>query len=334
MEATLVLRDPSGVADARRHTLQIAKSIELPEKRHADAALVVTELATNILKYAGEGELLLRSFPASTVAGPQTGLEIIALDKGPGITNLVAAQTDGFSTGGSLGAGLGTISRHSDVFDIYSLSGSGTAVLAQITGARRSEEDRFSVGARTTPKRGQEMCGDAWAVKTTGQVQWVVLLDGLGHGPLAAEASRRAVETFQASKGSDMPEDVLRTAHVDLKATRGAVMAVAKFDTANAIMNFAGVGNIVAIVSGETELDHLLSTDGTVGYNMRTVRPSQAAWRLGRVFIATTDGLSTRWNLKRHPGLIKKHPSLIASVLHRDFARDLDDATVVIVKAV
>jgi hypothetical protein len=44
--------------------------------------------------------------------------------------------------------------------------------------------------------------------------------------------------------------------------------------------------------------------------------------------------LSTRWNLNRHPGLIQHHPSLIAAVLHRDFARDTDDATVVVVKAV
>jgi hypothetical protein len=110
-------------------------------------------------------------------------------------------------------------------------------------------------------------------------------------------------------------------------------MAVAMFDANKKTMAFAGVGNIVGIVTAGDEAQHLISTDGTVGYNMRTVRPSEAPWTRGSVFIATTDGLSTRWNLSRHPGLVHRHPSLIASVLHRDFARDADDATVIVVKA-
>jgi anti-sigma regulatory factor (Ser/Thr protein kinase) len=329
MEATLTLADPSGVADARRQALQMARSLELPEKRHADAALVVTELATNILKYAGQGEILLRSFLGDTA----TGLEIIALDKGPGIANVEMAQADGYSTGGSLGAGLGTVARHSDVFEIYSLPGNGTAILSRIEALPPRVESRFAMGVRSTPKKGQEICGDAWAIRRIGDTFWVTLLDGLGHGPLAAEASRKAVETFQAAKITDSPEDILRQAHLDIKASRGTVMAVATLDAPAAIASFAGVGNIVAIIDVGSQVDHLLSTDGTVGYNMRTIRPSQSVWRPGRVFIATTDGLSTRWNLSRHPGLTQKHPSLIAAVLHRDFARDADDATIIVVKA-
>ena len=118
-----------------------------------------------------------------------------------------------------------------------------------------------------------------------------------------------------------------------IKTTRGAVMAIAKFEPANALLSFAGVGNIVSIVNSGDTTQHLLSTDGTVGYNMRAVRPTEASWSPGTVFIATTDGVSTRWNLNRHPGLVSRHPSLIASVLHRDFARDADDATIVVVKA-
>lgn len=307
----------------------MAHALGLSEKRQADAALVVTEAATNILKYASHGEVTLRNYQE----GAAQGLEVIALDRGPGITNLTSARTDGFSTGGSLGAGLGTIARHSTLFDIYSVAGCGTALLARIANSSDTSPHPFEVGVRSTPKLGQDICGDAFGIRHTGNGLWIALLDGLGHGPLAAEASNRAVGIFQQARVDDTPADVLRAAHQGIKTTRGAVMAVAKFDADKALMSFAGVGNIVGIVASGNNTQHLISTDGTVGYNMRTVRPSEVPWTRGSVFVATTDGLSTRWNLNRHPGLVDRHPSLIANVLHRDFARDADDATIVVVKA-
>jgi anti-sigma regulatory factor (Ser/Thr protein kinase) len=329
MEATLSLTDKSGVSDVRRRAMHMAHALGLSEQRQADAALVVTEAATNILKYAGQGEISLRSYNE----GASQALEIIALDRGPGIANVMSARADGFSTGGSLGAGLGTIERHSTHFDIYSVAGNGTALLARIANSAEAGSSRFQVGVRSTPKSGQDVCGDAWAVRHVRGNLWVTLLDGLGHGPMAAEASNRAASVFRNADPGDQPADILRRAHQEIKATRGTVMAVAMFDADREAISFAGVGNIVSIVSSGDNVQHLLSTDGTVGYNMRTVRPSEATWTTGSVYIATTDGLSTRWSLNRHPGLVQRHPSLIASVLHRDFARDADDATIIVVKA-
>jgi anti-sigma regulatory factor (Ser/Thr protein kinase) len=334
MEATLTLADQSGVAEARRASIQIAQSLGFSDKYQADAALLVTEAATNILKYAGRGEISLRPYRDGATDGQQ-GLEVVAVDRGPGIASLDLAQRDGYSTGGSLGAGLGTMVRLSSLFDIYSIEGGGTALLARIAGAKASGwvPPGYEFGAKSTPKAGQEVCGDAWSVRSVHGKLGVALLDGLGHGPLASEAANQAVDIFQQARGNDTPTDVLRRAHEGLKSTRGAVMAVALFDPSTASVAFAGVGNIVGIVVSGEVTQHLLSTDGTVGYNMRLVRESTLDWRPGSVLIATTDGLSTRWNLNRHPGLMQRHPSLIASVLHRDFARDTDDATVVVVKA-
>lgn len=329
MEATLNLTDKSGVADVRRRAVHMAHVLGLSERRQADAGLVVTEAATNILKYAGHGQIVLKSYDA----GGTHGLEIIALDRGPGIANVGAAMADGFSTGGSLGAGLGTIQRYSSHFDIYSVAGNGTALLAAISNSSEVPTAKFQVGVRSTPKLGQDVCGDAWGVQSVGGNLWVTLLDGLGHGPMAWEASNRAVGVFFDADPTDQPADVLWRAHQGIKATRGAVMAIAMFDADNRVLSFAGVGNIVGIVAAGDDTQHLLSTDGTVGYNMRIVRPCEASWVTGSVYIATTDGLSTRWNLNRHPMLLRRHPSLIASVLHRDFARDADDATVIVVKA-
>jgi anti-sigma regulatory factor (Ser/Thr protein kinase) len=331
MEEALSLTDQSGVAQARRVTIKLAQRLGFSERHQADAALVASEAATNIIKYAGRGEILLREY----MTGDVPGIELLALDRGPGIGNLDAARRDGFSTGGSLGAGLGTMSRQSHLFDIYSVPGAGTAVLARIQNARShvAGASRFSVGARSTPKAGQEVCGDAWGVEERDARMRTVLLDGLGHGPLASDASQRAVELFRQADRLDTPGDILRLAHEGLKGTRGAVMAVAAIDTAAGSVRFAGVGNIVGIVVSGEASEHLLSTDGTVGYNMRLVREDSVEWNARSTMILTTDGLSTRWNLHRHPGLIQHHPSLIAAVLHRDFSRDSDDATVVVVKA-
>jgi len=331
MEEALSLTDQSGVAEARRVTIKLAQRLGFSERYQGDAALVASEAATNIIKYAGRGEILLRQY----MTGDVPGIELIALDRGPGIGNLDAARRDGYSTGGSLGAGLGTMSRRSHFFDIYSVAGVGTAVLARIQNARSHVvgASRFSVGARSTPKAGQEVCGDAWGFEERDGHMRTVLLDGLGHGPLASDASLRAVEIFRQADRLDTPGDILRLAHEGLKGTRGAVMAVAAIDMAAGSVKFAGVGNIVgSVVSGESS-EHLLSTDGTVGYNMRLVRESSVEWTPRSTMILTTDGLSTRWNLNRHPGLVQHHPSLIAAVLHRDFSRDSDDATVVVVKA-
>jgi len=340
MDYALSLTDQSGVAEARRATIKLAQSLGFSERCQADAALVASEAATNIIKYAGRGEILLRQY----ISGDVSGIELLALDRGPGIPNLDAARRDGFSTGGSLGAGLGTMSRQSHLFDIYSVAGAGTAVLARIQNAKSqaagqvatqlANASRYSVGARSTPKAAQEVCGDAWGVEDRDGRMRIVLLDGLGHGPLASDASRRAVDIFRQAGRTHTPASILRSAHEGLRGSRGAVMAVAQIDMAAGSAQFAGVGNIVGIVvSGETS-QHLLSTDGTVGYNMRLVREVSVEWTARSAMILTTDGLSTRWNLNRHAGLIQHHPSLIAAVLHRDFARDSDDATVVVVKAV
>jgi anti-sigma regulatory factor (Ser/Thr protein kinase) len=221
MEAALSLTDQSGIAQARRMTTQLAQTLGFSERYQADAALVASEAATNIIRYAGRGEIFLRRY----ATGDLLGIELLALDRGPGIPNLEAAQRDGFSTGGDLGTGFSMMRQKSHLFDINSTPGAGTAVLARIQNADVAPTvySPFLYGVRSTPKAGQEVCGDGWAVEEyNGQLR-VALLDGLGHGPLASDASQRAIEIFRDSRNADSPESILRRAHEGLKSTRGAV---------------------------------------------------------------------------------------------------------------
>ncbi|WP_375763298.1 hypothetical protein ACE10X_30420 [Bradyrhizobium sp. Pha-3] len=121
-------------------------------------ALVATELATNILKHGKGGETLVGPYGE----GPDSGIELIALDKGPGISNVAASMADGYSTAGTAGKGLGAVSRQSHFVEVASWPGAGTAVLARLKpGQPDGSIDASRIGAVSVAKPGEGVCGDS-----------------------------------------------------------------------------------------------------------------------------------------------------------------------------
>lgn len=335
METPVSIEDASDVGAVRRVAAGVAADALSSEAARGKASLVATELATNLLKYARRGDILVRSY----ADGSGSGMELLALDKGPGMDSVQAALRDGHSTGGSLGVGLGAVARNSTLLDIHSIAGLGTAVLARIEEAppppAQSLAAALACSAITVPKSGQTLCGDAWATRLAGRTAWFTMVDGLGHGPLAAHAAAEAVRVFQESTDLDSPAALIERAHRELKATRGVVMAVAAIDSSAGTLTYASVGNIVGTLAGRGEaqrLRHLATDDGTVGYNLRRARDAAYPWTAESTLILHSDGLLTRWNLSRHAGLLGRHPSLVAGVLFRDFHRGSDDAAVLVVQ--
>jgi hypothetical protein len=218
------------------------------------------------------------------------------------------------------------------VFDVYSVPGGGTAVLVRMLAKKVATpaDDVFTLGSRMTPIRNEIVSGDSWSCLRFDQSMAVTVVDGLGHGPKAAEAAYAAVDAFQRSARDSGPAQAIQMAHQALLSTRGAVMAVARIDAQT--LRFAGLGNISAVVYTHGVAARLGSSDGTVGYGLRKARECSVDWSSHSTLIMNTDGLSSRWNLAKHPGLLACHPVLIAAVLHRDFARNTDDATVVVVR--
>lgn len=331
METTIAIDDPSRIAEVRRAAASIGHTVGLTPELVAQAALVVSELCTNILKYAGRGHIWLSPLCAN---GAAYGLDIVASDQGPGIADFERSATDGFSTGGSLGIGLGSIRRAAALFDVYTGAGLGTTLLVRLHEKKVAApaDTAFTIGSRMTPIRGEAVSGDGWSWLLYGSTMAVALVDGLGHGPKAAEAAQAAVKVFQSSITATGPAGAIQRAHLALKSTRGAVMAVASIDEQTQTLRYAGLGNISAVMHTQGGTVRLASNDGTVGYGTRAARESTASWSPRSTLILNSDGLSTRWNLTNHPGLLACHPMLIAAVLHRDFARNTDDATVVVVK--
>jgi anti-sigma regulatory factor (Ser/Thr protein kinase) len=101
----LEIGDASGVGEARRLAGELSRAAGLGDTDAGRLALVVTEAATNLVKHAGGGELLLRPFGSERAQG----MDVLVLDRGPGIRDLAAALRDGFSSAGTPGNGLGAI---------------------------------------------------------------------------------------------------------------------------------------------------------------------------------------------------------------------------------
>lgn len=105
----------------------------------SEIAISVSELVTNVVKYADEGSLTL-----SRIDSPRIGIQIIVEDDGPGISDIDSALIDGFSEGHhlvddevpigkrrGLGAGLGAVQRLMSSVSIQNKPEGGTRVVAQ-----------------------------------------------------------------------------------------------------------------------------------------------------------------------------------------------------------
>jgi anti-sigma regulatory factor (Ser/Thr protein kinase) len=324
----LAVKDQSQVSETRRRATEMAGRQGFGDTDSGRVALVATELATNILKHGNGGEILVGAYGE----GPDGGIELIALDMGPGITNVSTSFADGYSTAGTAGKGLGAVVRQSHFVDIASWPGNGTAILARLKQGHPPEgfSDTSRIGAVSVPKLGEDVCGDSWSVSVGPEETTLLVADGLGHGPDAAEAAVEAVRLFHRFNGHRAPV-LLEYIHGGLRATRGAAVSVARFQPGSGKMIYSGVGNVAGVIAVNGELKRMVSMPGTAGHNARKIQAFEYPFTTGLV-IMHSDGLASSWTLERYPNLAARHPTLIAAVLYRDLTRHRDDATVLVAK--
>lgn len=218
-----------------------------------------------------------------------------------------------------------------DLFDIYTQPGKGTAIIAEFWSKGRARESEFEIGGFSVAVEGEELSGDAWSYTNSLDDASIFVVDGLGHGPLAEIAAREAVKAYEAN--TTLPTvEILDTVHRATKSTRGAAVAIVRTDWRDGMARFAGVGNISGALVGPTATRHMVSMNGIIGHEVRTLREFTYPWEAGSLMVLYSDGLATRWNLDAYPGLRRKPCSLIAAVLWRDFARTRDDSTVIVAR--
>jgi anti-sigma regulatory factor (Ser/Thr protein kinase) len=319
----IALQDPSQVGEARRAAQKMAQAQGLDETDCGRVALLATELASNILKHAGHGELHLRALPHPV----SPGVELLALDRGTGF-ELHECMADGYSTRGTQGIGLGALARQSEVFDAYS-DARGSVVLARLYRKRDKLAD-LRLGVTQRSLHDDPACGDAWQVTFAGEGISAVVVDGLGHGEEAEKAARAGCQAFGLAPFA-RPEHVLDDMHQAMNGTRGGAVAVAQFEYDAGQLRFAGIGNIGATLISPGKSRGLASHPGIVGGQFRRTQAFTFDEANEQLLVLYSDGLQSRWNMADYPGLVHLHPAIIASVLYRDFCRGRDDITVLVI---
>jgi anti-sigma regulatory factor (Ser/Thr protein kinase) len=317
----VALEDDSQIGEARRTATKLAQQAGFDDNDCGRVALVATELASNILKHARHGELHLRALPALG------GLELIAVDRGPGF-DLHDCLPDGYSTRGTQGIGLGALLRQSQVFDVYA-DERGAVVLVRLFAGRAPVAD-WRLGVSQHSLHHDPACGDAWQVTRKGNQLSALVIDGLGHGSEAERAARAGCQAFNHTPFA-VPALLFDDMHQAMNGTRGGAVAVAQYDGDSGRLRFTGIGNIGACLVTAEKSRGMASHPGIVGAQFRRAQPFDFDGAGGQLLILFSDGLQSRWNLLDYPGLVHRHPAVIAAVLHRDFCRGRDDVTVLVI---
>ena len=335
MSCAANVAEPTDVAAARRLAAQTVEPLGLGETVNGRVALITTELATNLVKHGGGGSILFGSDDDGRA------VVILAIDKGRGIASVQAAMQDGYSTAGSPGTGLGAVKRRATSVDVYTLPDKGTAVYCSVSADDGGSGPRLSALARPPriciagiclPIRGEEESGDDWMALNGRDVVTVGVADGLGHGPAAATAAHGVIRVMREQPESDIMR-MLEDAHAAIRPTRGAAVGIARIFLGSGRLDFTGVGNIAGSITTDDAHRKVVSMPGIIGHEMRRVQTFSYPWASSSVLVMQSDGISANWTTASYPGLLDRHPSLIAAVLYRDYCRGTDDATVVVAKA-
>ena len=330
-QVSLPLTDMSQVGEVRRAAKLLSDRLEFSAEQAGKLAIVVTEVATNLVHHAKQGEVLLCPHVRDD---NENRIDVIAVDRGPGIPDISRSMDDGFSTAGTPGNGLGAIKRLAEEFELYSQAGSGTVLLARVFSrpeTRSADPPCLAAGFICLPVKGEEVSGDTVAFRTNTNHGLFMVADGLGHGTLANEASLQAGKLLLEDANS-APAELLDSLHHGLRATRGAAVAVALIDCESKKVRYSGIGNIASAIFQAEGSRSLISHNGIVGHQSHKIQEFSYEWPASGVLVMNSDGLVTNWKLNQYPGLLQKDPALIAAVLYRDFSRGRDDVAVLVVK--
>jgi anti-sigma regulatory factor (Ser/Thr protein kinase) len=343
---------------------QVAREIGFADAEANKIATAASELARNILKYAGKGELLVEQLHQKR----RVGVAVIASDRGPGITNIDEALTDHFSSGGTLGLGLPGVKRMMDEIEIESKPGQGTRVCVRkwlgikpvkrssvtaalqngakpraqpespdliSTNVRRAESTagaaKFDCAFFIRPCRGERVSGDIAVIAEAEKSVLVAMVDALGHGREASVVAKQAASFLRQAPHTDVVK-LMSGLHETLQGTVGAAAGIGVLNRADGLMKYVGVGNTVARSLGQRSL-RLSSTAGTLGTRIRSLKEQRLQLNESDVIVFYTDGVSDRFETEQYPQLRYESAATIARAIVDRFGKDHDDAGCVVVRS-
>jgi anti-sigma regulatory factor (Ser/Thr protein kinase) len=311
---------------------KFAGSIGFPEAHCDEIGLVISELASNLIRHATGGTIKLDQIHA----GERTGIEIQSVDSGPGIQDVEGAIADGYSTAGGLGLGLGTVNRLMDELEIHPGSGLGLHLVCRRWIRFQSPISTLGgvlFGAATRSCRGLPENGDAFVFKQSEQYALTGVIDGLGHGQFAHRAAQTARQYIE--QHFDQPlESLFRGVGRACRATRGVVMALAAFNLARQTVTVASVGNIeVRMVGAIGQKFNLVVRRGIIGLNAPSPVPTEHPLSSSSLLIMHSDGIRSHWDWAEFSDLTHETPTMIAQRLFSRLEKLDDDATIIVARS-
>ncbi len=183
-------------------------------------------------------------------------------------------------------------------------------------------------GLAAAPLLGETISGDRHIIKSFPEGILIAVMDGLGHGYEAAEASKIATAILDAyAHESIIP--LVRRCHEALKGTRGVVMSIAKISLPDNMMAWLGVGNIEGVLLRGEERERVLLRGGVLGYQLPNLKESIIPIMQGDILIFVTDGIRSDFEI----GIkLSDKPQQIADSIMAQFSKGTDDALVMVVR--
>ena len=314
-------------------------------------ATIVSELGSNIVKYARRGTLCVSRRERDC----DVDVEILAEDDGPGIADVERAMRDHFSTGGTLGLGLPGVRRMVDRFELTSAPGEGTKVFVRkrVVSAPAPEDaiadlrsflpkdaprpsasvrapklvaggDHWEIGARLRHCEGHAVSGDRALSLHCGGGLLLGIVDASGHGPTADVLASRLEEVFMHEGSGDLSRLMLRFDET-LRGTNGAAAALAFVDEPGGAFRYLGVGNTRAAQIGSRSWRGI-SRDGVLGGRAPRHALQTGTLEGGDLLVLWTDGLPEAGCASLARAISYRPVSEIAATLIEQLARPYDDA--------
>lgn len=322
----------SSVYLLRSRLRAVSRRMDFPDSKREHMELVCNEIVTNQNKYA-DGRGLVQLWEQT---GPIPEIHIFALDRGPGIANLPAALSDGFTSGGTLGKGLGTIQRVSDQCDFYTLPDGvspaspwhGLAVWACFRAAKSEQPRRtYQSGVylrayHDSVHNGDHTCIDS---EESQRIRWIHL-DGLGHGEEAAQTVRDTCHAWDSELST--AESLTRLSKL-LQGSRGAVAISCSVDFDSGSGEVSGVGDMSAWLIGNSSRRSLNFAPGILGHSHRHFESIRFEMPRHGLLLTASDGIRKSWEIGTFPGLWRTHPQLIAFFLGEVIGRNNDDRSII-----
>ena len=337
------------LADAKIAISKINNPSFIKEASDIDRSLIgtmVSELCTNIVKYAGRGSVRMSKLESEEALD----IEIWAEDEGPGIPNLDLAMKDHFTTGNTLGLGLPGLKRMADDFSIRSQKERGTIVYVRkrIKGRKEaiqivpfakslSKEEMtmnadllWDVGSCNRPLSGELVSGDLAFTVEFDSYLLTVMVDVSGHG-LDAYKLGVIIQSYITENVSKDIVGLMKGLHSSLIGTLGAAVGLFLINSETETFQYASVGNTNAkrCLGGGWRG---LSRDGVLGHRLPSIYLQDGMLKNGDIFLFWTDGLSEDLDV----GFIKNHvyesAKKIAHQIVLECGKDHDDASCIVLK--